>query len=61
MAVKTGMVLVGVARFERSFSTSLMECWNVVVQLSDSLLECSCGGKFNAIVEDGAIQWKPVQ
>jgi hypothetical protein len=54
------MVLAGVARFGRSFSTSLADCWKVGVYMSNAL-ECSCGGKFNAFVENGAIQSKPIQ
>jgi hypothetical protein len=60
VAVKTGMVLAGIARFGRSFSTSMTGGWKIGVQLSDAL-EGNCGGKFNAIMEDGAIQSKPVQ
>jgi hypothetical protein len=59
VAVKTGMVLAGVARFGRSFSTSLTDGWLEDVYLTDAL-EGICGGKFNAIMEDGAIQLKPV-
>jgi hypothetical protein len=48
VAVKAGMVLAGIARFGWSFSTSLMDGWEIGAHLSDTL-EGSCVGEFNAI------------
>jgi hypothetical protein len=60
MAIKSGMVLAGIARFGWSFSTSLSDGWEMGVHLSDTL-EGSCVGKLNAIEEDGAVHSKPIK
>jgi hypothetical protein len=60
VAVKAGMVLAGITRFGRSFITSLTDDWKVFVHASNTL-DCCCGGKFDAIVEYGAVHEEPIQ
>jgi hypothetical protein len=60
VAVKAGMVLAGITRLRRSFITSLTNDWKVFVHASNTL-DCCCGGKFDAIVEKGAVHAEPIQ
>jgi hypothetical protein len=60
VAVKTGMVLAGIARFGRLFITSLTDDWKIFVHRSNTL-DCCCSGKFDAFVENGAVHAEPIQ
>jgi hypothetical protein len=57
VAVKTGTVLAGVAQFGWLLVTHLTDGGKVSVHMLDAL-KCSCGGKFDTIVEDGASQFR---